>query len=188
MRTEGSAPKVEITALNEVRCRPKGALLGMQILVIGLAGSGKSTVGQALADRLGVRYVDGDQLHPKANIEKMSKGTPLSDADRDPWIANIIRELQQGDVVIGASLLKQSYRELINKAVRRIRFAQLDAPKAVLKERLDDRKRHFFRKSLLDSQLAIFDPLGPNEPGRRFDATKPVDVLVSEILLDIKTN
>ena len=97
-------------------------------------------------------------------------------------------ELQQGDVVIGASLLKQSYRELINKAVRRIRFAQLDAPKAVLKERLDDRKRHFFRKSLLDSQLAIYDPLGPNEPGRRFDATKPVDVLVSEILLDIKTN
>ena len=79
--------------------------MSIQLLVIGLAGSGKSTVGRAVAEKLGVRYVDGDQLHPQANLLKMAKGTPLSDDDRDLWVANIIDELGKGDVVIGASLL-----------------------------------------------------------------------------------
>jgi carbohydrate kinase (thermoresistant glucokinase family) len=159
----------------------------IQLLVIGPAGSGKSTVGREVASRLGVRYVDGDQLHPKANIEKMSKGTPLSDENRDGWVANILNELRQGDVVISASLLKHSYRELINREIQRVWFAQLDAPRSVLEARLNDPTGAFFRKPLLSSQLRIFDPLAKHEPGRRFDATKPVDELASMIVREIKT-
>jgi carbohydrate kinase (thermoresistant glucokinase family) len=164
--------------------------MGIQVLVIGPAGSGKSTVGHALAEKLGVRYVDGDALHPAANLEKMAKGTPLSDDDRDPWIANIIAELNAGDVVIGASLLKRSYRELINKAVQRVRFAQLDAPRSVLASRLSDGDvvGEFTRKPLLAAQFAIMDPLAKHEPGARFDGTKSVEQLVGEILLDVKTH
>ncbi|AOY55503.1 gluconokinase [Candidatus Rhodoluna planktonica] len=162
--------------------------MGCQLLVIGPAAVGKTTVGEAVAARLGVRYVDGDDLHPKANIEKMSAGTPLSDDDRDPWIDNIIAELEKGDVVIGASLLKRSYREKINKKINRVRFAQLDAPRSVLEERMDSREGHFFRKPLVDSQLRILDPLQKHEPGSRFDGTKSVEQLVTEIVLDVKSH
>jgi carbohydrate kinase (thermoresistant glucokinase family) len=159
--------------------------LGIQLLVIGLAGSGKSTVGKAVADRLGVRFVDGDSLHPAANLLKMSKGTPLSDDDRDPWVANIIAELKKGDVVIAASLLKRSYRELINKSVKQIVFAQLDAPKAVLEERLSQ-QGEAIRGDLLVAQLALADPLAKNEPGKIYKSTKTVDELVRQITLDIR--
>ena len=159
--------------------------MGIQLLVIGLAGSGKSTVGKAVAERLGVRFVDGDSLHPAANLEKMAKGTPLSDDDRDPWVANIIAELNQGDVVIAASLLKRSYRELINKSVKQVVFAQLDAPKSVLEERLAQ-QGEAIRKDLLTAQLATADPLAKNEPGKIYKSDKPVDELVRSIILDIK--
>lgn len=159
--------------------------MGIQLLVIGLAGSGKSTVGKAVAERLGLRFVDGDSLHPAANLEKMAKGTPLSDEDRDPWVAKIIAELNKGDVVIAASLLKRSYRELINKSVKQIVFAQLDAPKAVLEERLA-LQGEAIRKDLLTAQLATADPLAKNEPGKIYKSDKPVDELVRSIILDIK--
>ena len=159
--------------------------MGIQLLVIGLAGSGKSTVGKAVAERLGLRFVDGDSLHPAANLEKMAKGTPLSDDDRDPWVANIIAELNKGDVVIAASLLKRSYRELINKSVKQIVFAQLDAPKAVLEERLALQGEPI-RKDLLTAQLATADPLAKNEPGKIYKSDKPADELVRSIILDIK--
>jgi carbohydrate kinase (thermoresistant glucokinase family) len=159
----------------------------IQVLVIGPAGSGKSTVGREVASRLGVQYIDGDQLHPKANLEKMSKGTPLSDDDRDGWVANILAELRKGDVVIGASLLKFQYREQINRQIQRIWFAQLDAPRHVLEARLDDPTGALFRKPLLGSQLRIFDPLTKQEPGRVFDATQPVEVLVAQIVREIRT-
>lgn len=159
--------------------------MGIQLLVIGLAGSGKSTVGKAVAERLGVRFVDGDSLHPAANLEKMAKGTPLSDDDRDPWVANIIDELNKGDVVVAASLLKRSYRELINKSVQQVVFAQLDAPKSVLEERLAQ-QGEAIRKDLLVAQLATADPLAKNEPGKIYKSDKPVDELVRRIILDIK--
>ena len=159
----------------------------IQLLVIGPAGSGKSTVGREVAQRLGVQYIDGDQLHPKANLDKMSKGTPLSDDDRDGWVTNILAELRNGDVVIGASLLKHSYRELINREIQRVWFAQLDAPRHVLETRLDDPTGALFRKPLLGSQLRIFDPLTKHEPGRVFDATQPVDELAKQIVREIRT-
>ena len=159
-----------------------------QVLVIGLAGSGKSTVGKVLADRLGIRYVDGDQLHPQANLDKMAKGTPLSDDNRDEWVANILKELETGDVVIGASLLKRSYRELINKTIARVQFVQLNASKSVLEKRLDAQVGEFSRKALLDSQIAIFDTLQIHEPGFVVDATLPVDDIVRKIVTEVKAD
>ena len=158
----------------------------VQLLVIGPAGSGKSTVGRQVAGRLGVQYIDGDQLHPRANLAKMAKGTPLSDDDRDEWVANILDELAKGDVVIGASLLKQHYRQLINREIQQVWFAQLDAPKSILESRLEDPTGALFRKPLLNSQLAIFDELGKQEPGKKFDATKPVTTLVNEIVSQLR--
>jgi carbohydrate kinase (thermoresistant glucokinase family) len=159
----------------------------LQLLVIGPAGSGKSTVGRAVAAKLGLRYVDGDHLHPSANLEKMAKGTPLSDDNRDEWVANILKELSQGDVVIGASLLKAHYRELINRNIQRVWFAQLDAPQALLQQRLDAQSDVFSRSQLLDSQMAIFDPLTKHEPGARFDATRSVEELASAIVREIRS-
>lgn len=158
----------------------------VQLLVIGPAGSGKSTVGRQVAGRLGVHYIDGDQLHPRANLDKMAKGTPLSDDNRDEWVQNILGELAKGNVVIGASLLKQHYRQLINREIQQVWFAQLDAPRAVLEARLEDPTGSLFRKPLLTSQLAIFDDLGKHEPGKKFDATKPVNDLVSEIISQMR--
>ena len=158
----------------------------IKLIVMGPAGVGKSTIGKAIAEKLGLPYVDGDALHPAANIAKMSKGTPLSDDDRDPWIANIVAELNKGGVVIGASLLKRSYRNKVHEAVREVRFAQLAAPLHILAQRIDDRE-HFFRQDLLPSQMAILDPLERLEPGHVYDGTKPVATLVSEISLDIKS-
>jgi gluconokinase len=157
-----------------------------KLIVMGPAGVGKSTVGKAVAAKLGVPYVDGDALHPAANIEKMSKGTPLSDDDRDPWLANIVAELNKGSVVIGASLLKRAYRHKVHEAVREVRFAQLAAPLHVLAQRIDDRE-HFFRQDLLPSQMAILDPLERLEPGHVYDGTKTVELLASEIVIDLKS-
>jgi gluconokinase len=158
----------------------------IKLIVMGPAGVGKSTVGKAVAEKLGLPYVDGDALHPAANITKMSKGTPLSDDDRDPWIANIVAELNKGGVVIGASLLKHAYRNKVHEAVREVRFAQLAAPLHILAQRIDDRE-HFFRQDLLPSQMAILDPLERLEPGHVYDGTKPVATLASEITLDLKS-
>ena len=158
----------------------------IKLIVMGPAGVGKSTIGKAVAEKLGLPYVDGDALHPAANIAKMSKGTPLSDDDRDPWIANVVAELNKGGVVIGASLLKRSYRNKVHEAVREVRFAQLAAPLHILSQRIDDRE-HFFRQDLLPSQMAILDPLERLEPGHVYDGTKPVATLVSEITLDLKS-
>lgn len=162
--------------------------MGYQILIVGLAGSGKSTVGRSLAQELGIAYIDGDQLHPQANLEKMAKGTPLSDDDRDQWVTNIIHALEHGDVVVGASLLKRNYRELVRASIPKVRFAQLDAPMTVLENRLSVITPENFRAPLLASQLAIFDELGPKEPGIRLDATLAVADLVKAIHLDLRSS
>jgi gluconokinase len=109
----------------------------------------------------------------------------LSDDDRDPWLANIVDELGKGSVVIGASLLKRSYRNKLHEAVRDVRFAQLAAPLNVLAARIDDRDS-FFRQDLLPSQIAILDPLEKREPGHVYDGTKSVEALAGQISLDLK--
>ncbi len=160
---------------------------GPAIVMMGVSGSGKSTVGEALAARLQVPFRDADEFHPRSNVEKMSAGIPLTDEDRWPWleaIGSAIRDTPPAKgIVVSCSALKRVYRDrIVRKAVRPVLFVHLDGSKALLAERLKGRKGHFFPPSLLDSQLATLEPLAPDEPAIRVSIELPVGEIVDCIL------
>ncbi|WP_206797586.1 gluconokinase [Amycolatopsis sp. MtRt-6] len=141
------------------------------IVVMGVSGSGKTTIGTALAEALGVEYAEADTFHPKANIDKMTAGTPLTDEDRAPWLAAIagwIREHQATGGVVTSSALKRRYRDVL-RGGGDVWFAHLHGDREILAERMQSRSGHFMPVSLLDSQLADLEPLQPDEPGAIFD-------------------
>ncbi|MEU7767236.1 gluconokinase [Nocardia sp. NPDC049190] len=152
------------------------------IVVMGVSGSGKSTVGARLAAALDVEYAEGDDFHPAANIAKMAAGTPLDDADRAPWLdavaAWLAQHADQGGVV-SCSALKRIYRERLRAAAPDTYFLHLAAPKDELARRMTGRSGHFMPSSLLDSQLAALEPLAADEHGRTADATLAPDDLVT---------
>jgi carbohydrate kinase (thermoresistant glucokinase family) len=155
------------------------------VVVMGVSGSGKSTIGKHLADRLGVRFVDGDDLHPAANIRKMAAGHPLTDADRWPWLARIGRALTEAEdtgLVIACSALKRAYRDAILAEEPRTVFLHLVARRDVIADRLSHRGGHFMPTSLLDSQLATLEPLAPDEPGREIDVGRDVATVVDDAM------
>ncbi|MEM9431730.1 MAG: gluconokinase [Pseudomonadota bacterium] len=150
-------------------------------VLMGVSGCGKTTVGEALAARTGLAFVDGDTLHPAANIAKMARGEPLDDADRAPWLGDVGAALaaSEGPMAIGCSALKRRYRDLIRaRAGGAVHFLHLDAPRAVLAVRVASREGHFMPPSLLDSQFAALEPLGPDEDGARIDIDQPFDGVV----------
>jgi len=132
-----------------------------------VAGCGKSTIGVALAERLGAEFLDGDSLHPQANIDKMASGTPLNDADRAPWLAEIGRRFSTSDtaLVIACSALKRAYRDIIRGGDPTVTFVHLHGTRELLTERMNNRPGHFMPTSLLDSQLATLEPLEDYENG-----------------------
>ncbi|MEU7785885.1 gluconokinase [Amycolatopsis sp. NPDC049159] len=141
------------------------------IVVMGVSGSGKTTIGTALARALDVEYAEADTFHPKANIDKMTAGHPLTDEDRAPWleaIAGWIREHQAAGGVVTSSALKRRYRDVLRTGGN-VWFAHLHGDREVLAERMQSRSGHFMPVSLLDSQLADLEPLEPDEPGAIFD-------------------
>lgn len=137
----------------------------MRLVVMGVSGSGKSTIGAALAERLGLPFVDGDALHPPANVEKMAAGIALTDDDRWPWLARVGERLAEGDVVVACSALKRSYREAILAVAPDAQFIHLTGSHELLHDRMLRRPGHFMPPTLLESQLAILEPLAPDEPG-----------------------
>jgi len=144
------------------------------VVVMGVSGSGKSTVGEVLAGTLGVPFVDGDDLHPAANVAKMASGIPLDDTDRWPWLAIVGRTLAgavASGMVVACSALKREYRAAILNEAPAAVFVELDGPQDLLAARIGARRNHFMPSTLLDSQLAVLQPLAPDEPGVRV----PVD-------------
>jgi gluconokinase len=139
------------------------------IVVMGVSGSGKTTVGIALAAALGVPFRDADDLHPAANVAKMAAGHALTDDDRMPWLALVGAELAAASdgLVIACSALTGVYRASIRAAAPSTRFVFLDGSRDLLESRMRHRHGHFMPASLLDSQLATLEPLGPDEPGVR---------------------
>lgn len=153
------------------------------IVVMGVSGSGKSTVGAALAQRLGVPFEDADDLHPPANIAKMSAGIPLDDDDRRPWLETIGRWLAGQDAeggVISCSALKRSYRDQLRAHAARAVFVHLHGTREVIARRQAGRPGHFMPASLLDSQFATLEPLADDETGVVIDVDQTVDAIVQQ--------
>lgn len=148
------------------------------VVVMGVSGSGKSTVGRDLADALGVPFVDGDGLHPPANVAKMSAGVPLDDDDRAPWLDAIAARLAAGPVVIACSALKRAYRDRLRAAAPQLRLVFLHGDRATLLPRMA-RPGHFMPASLLDSQLATLEAPDPDEHAIELDVSAPPGDLVA---------
>ena len=155
------------------------------VVVMGVSAVGKSTVGRLLASRLDLEYADADDFHSQSNIAKMSRGEPLDDDDRWPWLESIGNWLgahRETGAVVSCSALKRSYRDVLVRAAPTLRFVHLDGDPDIIRERIAVRGHHFMPASLLDSQLATLEPLGSDEPGARFDIDGSPDQIVDEFL------
>lgn len=150
------------------------------IVVMGVSGSGKSTVGEALAARMGVDYRDADDLHSAANVEKMTSGVPLTDGDREPWLASVGEWLAQhaNGGVMACSALRRTYRDALRAHAPATVFLHLEVDPAVLQQRVSQRPDHFMPSSLLASQLATLEPLQSDERGTSMDGRLPVNDIV----------
>lgn len=151
------------------------------VVVMGVSGSGKSTVGAALADALGLRFVDGDALHPAANVAKMAAGIPLDDADRAPWLDAIGAVLAAEPVVVACSALRRVYRDHLRAAAPKLQLVFLDGSPELLASRMVARPGHFMPASLLDSQLATLEPPTPAEHPLTVDIAAPVAEIVASL-------
>ncbi len=142
------------------------------VVVMGVAGTGKTTIGPLLAARLGVPYAEGDDFHPRANIAKMSAGTPLDDDDRRPWLDAIgtwAHERAGLGGVVSCSALKRSYRDRLRAEAPGVLFVHLTGDRALIEDRMTHRQGHFMPTALLDSQFAALQSLGADEAGVAVD-------------------
>jgi gluconokinase len=151
---------------------------------MGVSGSGKSTVGVALARRLGVPFVDADTLHPPANIAKMTAGEPLDDTDRYPWLENVGEWLagHRDGGVVSCSALKRKYRDQLRAHCPRVEFLHLSGSPELIGGRLAARSGHFMPAALLRSQFDALEPLGADEAGVTLDAGQDVDAIIDAFL------
>ena len=161
------------------------------IVVMGVSGAGKTSAAEEITRQLGWDYIEGDDLHPAANVAKMAAGTPLDDDDRWPWlrrIAEVIGEHEAAgtSLIVTCSALKRTYRDLLREGHPSVWFAHVDVPREVLVARLAARKGHYMPPSLLDSQLETLERLGEDEPGDVIAGNGPLDATVATVLADLR--
>lgn len=156
---------------------------------MGVSGTGKTSIGQRLADHLGAQFLEGDDHHPEANIAKMSAGTPLTDEDRWPWLESLAELVRSWDIggistVLTCSALRRTYRDVLRTAVPspRLVFVHLHASPEVLQVRMSGRTKHFMPTSLLRSQLDTLEPLEPDETGVVIDVSSEPDEVLAAVL------
>lgn len=162
--------------------------LARLFIVMGVSGCGKSSIGKALASEFSGVYLEGDDLHPEANIKLMSAGTPLTDKDRWPWLENVATTMasESGVVFAGCSALKKSYRSfLIEKAGEPIFFIHLSGTKQVIAERMGERSGHFMPVELLNSQFETLEPPKPSEASLTIDISETADKVLQETILSL---
>ncbi len=158
-----------------------------RVVIMGVAGCGKSSVGAALSAALAVPYVDGDDLHPAANVDKMRRGVALTDDDRWPWLEKVAACLQESaPVLVGCSALKRAYRDRIRAAVHgKVAFVHLSGSRDVIAARMAKREGHYMPLSLLDSQFAALEPPGRDE-AIAVDIDQTLPAIVAQILFWLK--
>jgi gluconokinase len=160
------------------------------LVIMGVSGSGKSTIAGLLSERLGWPFEEGDSLHPAANVQKMAAGIPLTDDDRWPWLAKIAdwidTRLDAGENgIVTCSALKRTYRSVLNRRGHGVEFVYLAADRSELLERVTHRPAHFMPASLLDSQLETFEVPGPGEPAIQVDAGPDPQLIVDRIMREL---
>ena len=156
----------------------------MIVVIMGVSGSGKTTIGKLLAVRLSCEFLDGDDFHPPENVAKMTVGTPLTDADRRPWLELLNGKLQeQENAVLACSALRESYRETLSRGLADCRFVHLRGSIELIRSRLADRKHRYMPASLLESQFATLEP-----PAGAIvvDIAQPPERCVQEILAGLR--
>jgi gluconokinase len=156
------------------------------LLVMGVSGSGKTTVAKALAGALGWDFEEGDDLHPPANIAKMRAGIPLTDEDRKPWLEAIGAWMDTESAkaragIVTCSALRRAYRDQLRQGRPQARFVFLDGPRDLIEDRMEHRQGHFMPTALLDSQIATLEAPGPDEPVIRVDISQSVPSQVRSI-------
>lgn len=156
------------------------------LVVIGVSGSGKTTVAKKLAEVMDLTFADADEFHAAANVAKMSAGEPLTDADRWPWLYAVrdwlsARTRSGERAVVACSALRRAYRDILREADGRLLFVQLHGDEATLLHRLKRRSGHFMPATLLQSQMAEFEPLGDGEDGIAVSIDEPLDEQVGDI-------
>jgi gluconokinase len=156
-------------------------------VVMGVAGSGKSTVGAAFAKALGVSFVEGDQYHPAENVQRMALGIPLTDKDRLPWLSALATRIREAKLagtglVIACSALKRSYRDILRAEAPEVRFIYLKGDRALVATRLAGRRGHFMPASLLDSQFATLEEPSPEENAWVCDISRASQDIVNDLV------
>ena len=162
------------------------------IVVMGVSGVGKTTIGRLLADRLGWGYAEGDSYHPAANVEKMRAGNALDDTDRAPWLAAIAADIDrwrasgQG-MVVSCSALKRRYREILIGDRTDVRLVRLAGDEGLIRSRMESRTDHYMPPSLLSSQIAALEPPAEDEEALTVDVTMPPELCADTIFAAIFT-
>jgi len=161
------------------------------VVVMGVSGSGKTTIGTLVAHELGVEFIDGDSLHPLENVQKMAAGTPLDDDDRWPWLEIVGRTLHEhGErregLVVACSALKRAYRERIRSQAPSALFLHLDGTLEVLTRRIEGRSGHFMPAALLESQIETLEPLAQEEGGYVLNIDQPVADMVDDAVTRLR--
>ena len=154
------------------------------LVVMGVAGAGKSTVARGISAATGLRFAEADDFHSSLNVARMRSGVPLADEHRWPWLRALAGWMTacHGDgvsTVLACSALKRSYRDVLRQGLSDVEFLHLAGPTPLIRERMDVRADHYMPVSLLDSQAAILEPLGADEPGLVLDVALPPDELVA---------
>jgi gluconokinase len=162
----------------------------VSLVVMGVTGSGKTTIATEVARRMGWDFTEGDDHHPAANVAKMAAGHPLDDDDRLPWLRELAawigaHEAEGRSCVLTCSALKRSYRDLLRDGHPSVWFAHVAGPQELITARVTQRQGHYMPPSLVPSQFATLEPLGPDEPGRIIPAAGTPEQIVDELLAEL---
>ena len=162
------------------------------VVVMGVSATGKTTVAVGLAEELGCELIEGDELHPRRNIEKMESGVPLTDEDRWPWLQAIaelvaVKDFEGTSTVVTCSALKRTYREVLRDSAPTF-FLHLHAPFEVLEKRMQSRTAHFMPTTLLRTQFDALEELGDDEPGTVVDVSPPIEEVVEEAVNAVRVH